>query len=68
MDTNANCFYQDRKRLAEDLAKTVNFEILALVEAGCKYVQVDEPLFARQVADAKSFGFEMLERCFHGVS
>ncbi len=67
MDTNADCFYQDRKRLAEDLAKTVNFEILALVEAGCKYVQVDEPLFARQVTDARSFGFEMLERCFHGV-
>ena len=31
------------------------------------HVQVDEPLFARQVADAKSFGFEMLERCFHRV-
>lgn len=38
-----------------------------MVKAGCKYVQVDEPLFARQVADAKSFGFEMLERCFHRV-
>ena len=25
------------------------------------------PLFARQVFDAKSFGFEMLERCFHKV-
>ncbi len=48
-------------------SKIVNFEILTLVDAGCKYVQVDEPLFARQVADARSFGFEMLERCFHGV-
>ena len=38
-----------------------------MVKAGCKYVQVDESLFARQVADAKSFGFEMLQHCFHGV-
>lgn len=67
MDTNADCFYQDRQRLAEDLATTVNFEILALVEAGCQHIQVDEPLFARQVGDAQSFGFEMLERCFNGV-
>ncbi|MEC8542954.1 MAG: hypothetical protein VXY89_05265 [SAR324 cluster bacterium] len=38
-----------------------------MVKAVYKYVQVDEPLFARQVFDAKSFGFEMLERCFHKV-
>ena len=25
MDTNADCFYQDRKRLAEDLAKNCKF-------------------------------------------
>ena len=67
MDTNADCFYRDRKRLAEDLAKTVNFKVLSLVDAGCEYVQVDEPLFARQFADAGSFGFEMLEHCSHGV-
>ena len=60
MDTNADCFYQDRRRLAEDFATTVNFEILALEEAGCRFIQVDEPLFARQVGDAQSFGFEML--------
>ena len=67
MDTNADCFYQDRKKLNHDLAETVNKEILGLVDAGCKYIQVDEPLFARQVADALSFGFEGLEHCFHRV-
>jgi len=49
------------------LAETVNREILALVDAGCQYIQVDEPLFAREVDDALSFGMEGLERCFHGV-
>jgi methionine synthase II (cobalamin-independent) len=67
MDTNADCFYNDRPRLNAALAETVNKEILALVEAGCRYIQVDEPLFARQVDDALSFGVEGLERCFHGV-
>ena len=67
MDTSADCFYHDRKKLTHDLATTVNREILSLVEAGCKYVQVDEPLFARHVDDAISFGFEGLEHCFHRV-
>jgi len=67
MDTNADCHYNDRPKLNRDLAETVNREILGLVEAGCTYIQVDEPLFARQVEDALDFGLEGLERCFHGV-
>jgi 5-methyltetrahydropteroyltriglutamate--homocysteine methyltransferase len=67
MDTTADCFYDDRPKLNAALAETVNTEILGLVEAGCKYIQVDEPLFARKVEDALDFGMEGLERCFHGV-
>ena len=67
MDTNADCFYHDRKKLNHDLAETINKEILSLVDAGCKYIQVDEPLFARQVDDAVRFGFDGLEHCFHRV-
>ena len=67
MDTTADCYYNDRPRLAADLAMTVNKEILALVDAGCRYIQVDEPLFARLVEDALGFGMEGLERCFHHV-
>lgn len=67
MDTTADCFYNDRPKLNAVLAETVNKEILALVDAGCQYIQVDEPLFAREVTDALDFGMEGLERCFHGV-
>lgn len=67
MDTVADCHYDDRKRLNAELAETVNAEVLALAEAGCKYIQVDEPLFARNVKDALDFGMEGLERCFHGL-
>ena len=65
MDTTTDCFYDDRPKLNADLADTINREVLALVDAGCKYIQVDEPLFARAVKDALGFGMEGLERCFH---
>ncbi len=67
MDTSADCFYNDRKLLNRDLAETINKEVLSLVDKGCKFIQIDEPLFARQLEDAVSFGFEGIERCFHKV-
>lgn len=67
MDTTADCFYDDRRRLNAALAETINREVLALAEAGCQYIQIDEPLFARQVDDALNFGMEGLEHCFHGL-
>ena len=67
IDTTADAFYHDEKKLARDLADAINHEILGLAEAGCRYIQVDEPLFARKVGDALSYGIECLDRCFHGV-
>ena len=67
MDTTADCFYNDRPKLNAALAKTINKEVLALVNAGCRHIQIDEPLFARSVKDALDFGMEGLERCFYGV-
>ena len=67
MDTAVDCCYFNRPKLNYDLAETINKEILALVDAGCSFIQVDEPLFARQVDDALSFGLEGIDRCFHKV-
>lgn len=67
MDTCANAFYEDERQLAFDLADALNYEIRALAEAGCRYIQVDEPLFARNVARALDYGVECLDRCFDGV-
>ena len=66
-DTTADSFYDDEKKLGADLAKAINFEVKALVEAGCRYIQVDEPLFARKVKQALDFGVEHLVQCFDGV-
>ncbi len=67
MDTTANEHYADERRLAFDLADALNYEIRALADAGCRYIQVDEPLFVRQVDAALDYGVEALERCFDGL-
>ncbi|TNF89733.1 MAG: cobalamin-independent methionine synthase II family protein [Gammaproteobacteria bacterium] len=67
IDTTANVYYPSERNLAFDLADSLNYEIRALAEAGCKYIQVDEPLFVRKVDDALDYGIECLDRCFDGV-
>ena len=65
-DTNYDDYYHDPKKLGADLAAALNSEVLALAEAGCRYIQIDEPVFARRPADALAYGVENLERAFHG--
>lgn len=67
IDTTANRHYKSERDLAFDLAAAINYEIRALADAGCKIIQVDEPLFARNVDHALDFGVECLDRCFDGV-
>lgn len=64
-DTVADAFYDDPRRRGADIADALNAEVLALAEAGCRHIQVDEPVFARKADEALDFGFENLERCFH---
>lgn len=66
-DTAANSYYDSDKELAFDLADALNFEIKALANAGCRYIQIDEPLFARKVEQALDYGVECLDRSFDGV-
>ena len=66
-DSTANVFYSDRRSWCADLADALNVEIRRLADAGCRHIQVDEPLFARLPDQALDFGIENLERCFRGV-
>ena len=65
-DTNSDNFYNDPRRLGADIAAALNKEVLALADAGCRHIQIDEPLFARKPQQALDYGFENLERAFHG--
>ena len=64
-DTTADVYYGDPRLRGADLADALNREVLDLAEAGCRHIQIDEPLFARKPGDALDFGFEHLERAFH---
>ncbi|MGI9302319.1 MAG: cobalamin-independent methionine synthase II family protein [Gammaproteobacteria bacterium] len=66
-DSIADDYYNDDARLGADLGDTLNQEILALAESGCRYIQVDEPVFARKPQQALAYGTDNLERCFAGV-
>ena len=66
-DTNVDLYYDDDRKLCADLAAAVNAEVRSLAEAGCTWIQVDEPVFARKPEAALDHGIENLNRCFHGV-
>ncbi len=65
-DTTADAYYDDPAKLGADIASALNYEVQALAQAGCKHIQIDEPVFARKVPEALDYGFENLERAFHG--
>ena len=48
------------------MAEALNLEVLALADAGCRHIQIDEPVFARNPKNALDYGFENLEKAFHG--
>ena len=67
MDSTANSYYRDEREMARDLADALNAEVVALWEAGCHWIQVDEPVFARAPERALEYGIDTLSRCFAGV-
>jgi 5-methyltetrahydropteroyltriglutamate--homocysteine methyltransferase len=67
-DSVADDFYKDDLAArGVALAEALNVEIRRLADAGCPVIQVDEPVFARKLDQALSFGIEHLDRCFHKV-
>lgn len=65
-DTTSDMFYQNNQQLGADLADALNKEIRQLASDGCRHIQLDEPVFARHPQLALDYGFEHLERAFHG--
>lgn len=57
----------DMRRRGAALADSLNMEIRRLADAGCPWIQLDEPAFVHRPAAAVAFGIEHLERCFHRV-
>jgi 5-methyltetrahydropteroyltriglutamate--homocysteine methyltransferase len=64
-DTVVDEYYGNHKDFGKAIAAALNQEVLSLANAGCKHIQIDEPLFARYPDSALEFGIENLERAFH---
>jgi len=66
-DTTVDAFYNDPPQLAVELAEALNVQVRALADAGCRNIQIDEPIFARKPEAALDYGIAALSRCFDGV-
>jgi 5-methyltetrahydropteroyltriglutamate--homocysteine methyltransferase len=67
-DCVADEYYRgDRKRLAFDYAEAIHHEVAALIAAGCRVIQFDDPVLLRYPDAAQAWGLEALERCFAGL-
>ena len=68
-DCVADEYYRgDRKALAFDYADVIHREVAALVAAGCRIIQFDDPVLLRYPDAAQAWGVEALERCFAGLA
>jgi 5-methyltetrahydropteroyltriglutamate--homocysteine methyltransferase len=67
-DCVADEYYQgDREQLAFDYADAIHHEVAALITAGCRIIQFDDPVLLRYPAAAQAWGLQALERCFAGL-
>ena len=57
-------FYKDHKEQLCDLRDCIVREVQALAAAGCKYIQIDEPLLVRKPKIALEYGIDILAECF----
>ena len=59
--------YGDIKAVMQDLAEVLNQNFRELQEAGCRHVQIDEPLFAAADRDEVEAAIEAINQAFEGI-
>jgi len=67
-ETLSNIYYKDDKEICNDLVPLLRREILYLKSIGCKEIQIDEPLFARQPKKALDWGIGLLDNIIKDIS
>lgn len=68
VDTVADQYYGDRRKMAFAFAELLNQEALALQADGVDIVQFDEPAFNVYMKDAAEWGVQALERAAQGLT
>ncbi|MCL6640520.1 MAG: methionine synthase [Candidatus Rokubacteria bacterium] len=67
VDTLADEYYGDRRRLAMAFAEAINAEARDLEAAGLDVLQLDEPAFNVYMDDVGAWGIEALHRAIEGL-
>lgn len=67
-ETLSNTYYKNDKEICNDLVPLLRREILYLKSIGCKEIQIDEPLFARQPKKALDWGIDLLDCIIKDIS
>ena len=60
-------YYGDMAKMMQDLAKVMNRNFKDLEKAGCKYIQIDEPLFAISDDDEVEAAVEAINMATEGL-
>lgn len=68
IDSVVDDHYHDEVLLGADLTAAINRHVLALADAGCTHIQIDEPVLARKPELGLAHGIEHLDRCFDGLA
>lgn len=68
VDSVADEYYQgDLEEMAMDYAQAIRHEVKALVAAGCRVIQFDDPVLLRYPEQAQKWGLKALAACFQGL-
>jgi 5-methyltetrahydropteroyltriglutamate--homocysteine methyltransferase len=67
VDTLADEYYGDRRRLELEFARIINEEARELVAAGLDVLQLDEPAFNVYMDDVAAWGIEALHKAIDGL-
>jgi len=59
---------EKKRQLIEDLIQAINEEVRQLEMAGCKVIQIDEPVMMRYPELAMQYGIDDVTRCLSGLS
>ena len=67
VDSVADDYYKgDLEEMAMDYAQAVRHEVKALLAAGCRVIQFDDPVLLRYPEQAQRWGLKALQSCFQG--
>jgi 5-methyltetrahydropteroyltriglutamate--homocysteine methyltransferase len=60
--------YNDLSNMMEDLAKLLRFNFIMLVDAGCRHIQIDEPLFTVAEEEEASAAVAAINSAIEGLT